>query len=357
MTSTTQRRCGMVGQSLIWMGLMAALMVLTGVLGPAPARAEALVPAVQYTGSTNAAISFGATNYGGAGEANPVWLSNNITTPITGVDDILASPGHGYLLADPVVGNNVASTGGPPGLNIPVGNTLFLNWTGGLSPQDNAPFGSGRATIYGPAATFGLTDATPGGGGTASYGIESWISNYTINQHVTGTFGTFLAISGSIGVGNNAAAVAALQTEVLATGPGGGAPVQYTFGPLILAAANTPGGLNNVAVYDANGIAGSGAAISVDASGDFNGLAINDYAADFAAGTTLSVVSTLTFYADPASLEASTPDLSLIPGGKLPDFAFGSVSVPEPSSIVLGGTAMLALSLIGGIRRRTRRTG
>jgi hypothetical protein len=318
--------------------LLAAIAV-SWLCSAGPARA-----ALVYTGSNNSAISFGATNYGGGAQITPKWIPDNVT----GLNDILASPGGTFQLANPVVGNNVASVG--PAAYGP-GVSQFLNWTGGVAPLSGAPFGTGSAAIYGPAATFALTDATPGGGGTASYGIETWNSYYTQTTAYHGTFGTFLSIGGNVGLANSSA-VAALQTEVYVTS--GGVTTPYAFAPLILAIGNVGGGLYSyVALSQANAL--SGAAVIVNPlTGGFSGLAIDNYAANFAAGSTIKVTSTLTFYADPASIDVITPDLSLLPGLSLPGESFGG-SVPEPGSVVMGGTAMLALSLLGWMRRRARR--
>ena len=87
-------------------------------------------------------------------------------------------------------------------------------------------------------------------------------------------------------------------------------------------------------------------------TGAFGGLAIDSYAANFAAGSQISVTSTLTFYADPASIDSFTPDLSLIPGASLPGEVLFEASVPEPSTAVLGGTALLVLSAFGWLQAR-----
>jgi hypothetical protein len=301
---------------------------------------EAARAALVYTGTNNSAISFGATTYGGGAQGTPKWIANNVT----GLNDILASPGGTFQLAHPVISNNVASIG--PAAFGP-GTNQFLNWTGGVS-GDGSPFGTGAATIYGPSATFALTDATPGGGGTASYGIETWNSYYTQTTAYHGTFGTYLSIGGNIAIPGSSA-VAALQTEVYVTS--GGVTTPYVFTPLILAIGNT-GGTSYTYVYDS----ASGAKLRYNAlTGAFSGLAIDSYAANFAAGSTIKVTSTLTFYADPASISVTAPDLSLLPGSSLPGESFGAASVPEPGSIVTGSTALIVLSVLGWARRRARR--
>lgn len=197
-----------------WVGIASAVAALAISLVVQPGVVHA---ALIYNGTTNSAISFGATNYGGGAQITPKWIGNNVT----GLNDVLASPGGTFQLANPVVANNVASVG--PAAYGP-GAFQFLNWTGGVAPLSSTPFGSGSATIYGPGASFALADATPGGGGTASYGIESWTSHYTQTTAYLGTFGTYLSIGGNIGLVNSDV-VTALQTEVTVNN------VPYVFAP------------------------------------------------------------------------------------------------------------------------------
>ncbi len=326
-------------------GLVRVLLVLAAVAGfgliaPEPARAGLV-----YDGSSNSVISFGATTYGGGSQVTPKWIANNVT----GLNDILASPGGTFQLANPVVGNNVASIG--PATYGP-GTSQFLNWTGGTS-GDGSPFGSGAARIYGPFASFALSDATAGGHGTASYGIETWNSTYTQTTAYHGTFGTYLSIGGNIGLVNSSVA-AAIQTEVFVT-PHGGATTEYVFAPLILAAANLGLGTYSYVALAANNAA-SGSAILVNPNtGAFEGLAIDNYAANFSANTTINVTSTITFYADPASIDSIAPNLGLLPGLSLPGESFGAAGIPEPSSMIMGGTALVALAAATWVRRRIRR--
>lgn len=325
-------------RGLVRPGLSLAALALLSLYSSGLARA-----ALVYNGSDNSAIAFGATTYGPPTPGVPTWIPNNIS----GLNDILSSPGGTFLTANPVVGNNVAEVG--PAAYGP-GAFQFLNWTGGIS-GDGSPFGSGSAAIFGPAAAFSLTDATAGGGGTASYGIETWNSYYTQTTPYVGTFGTFLSIGGSVPLVGSAA-VAAVQTEVYVTS--GGVTTPYVFAPLVLAISNQGGGTYSyVAHSEANGI--SGAAIVGNGAGGFAGLAIDNYLANFAAGTTIKVTSTLTFYADPASIDVIAPDLSLLPGLSLPGESFGGTAVPEPGSMIMGGTAMLAVSFLGWLRRRAGR--
>lgn len=316
-----------------------AAVVVVGLISSEPARA-----ALVYTGSNNSVIVLGATKYG-AGNGTPQWIHN----VNSGLNDILSSPGGTFGVANPVIGNNVAGIG--PAAYGP-GVFQFLTHTGGVS-GDGSPFGSGAGVIYGPAASFALTDATPGGGGSASYGIETWNSFYTQTTAYNGTFGTYLAIGGNVGIPGSSA-VAAVQTEVTVT-PIGGPATTYVFAPLILAVANNGAlGYSYVALSAANALSGA-AIVANRATGAFSGLAIDNYAASFSAGSRIAVTSTLTFYADPASISVSTPDLSLLPGLSLPGESFGGSSVPEPSSMIMGGTALLAVSVFGWLRRRTGR--
>jgi hypothetical protein len=72
---------------------------VTGVLAAGGAAHGAL----QFTGGSGA-IVFGVADYGGAPQANPVYIPNtNATLP-----GVMESPGHGFLTADLNAANNVA---------------------------------------------------------------------------------------------------------------------------------------------------------------------------------------------------------------------------------------------------------
>ena len=337
-------------RGLVRATMVVAALVVSGLCWDAQVRGAVVVP-LQYNNSDNAAISFGATTYGPPTPGVPTWIPNNVSGQV----DILSSPGGTFLTANPVTSNNVAEIGP---VAIPNGNSLFLNWTGGTS-GDGSPFGTGAATIYGPAATFGLTDATGGGGGTASYGIESWNSNWTINGPFMGTLGTYLSIGGNVPL-TGSAAVAGMMSEIYVNG-NIGAP-DYTLSE-VLAISNQGGGvysyvaLGSFAGSDPNTTGATFSGILANSlTNDFQGLSTSMVNVDFGGATTdLKVTTTITFYADPASINPIAPDLSLIPGGFLPDLVVGSSAVPEPGSIIMGSTALVALSALRWMRRRACR--
>ena len=98
-------------------------------------------------------------------------------------------------------------------------------------------------------------------------------------------------------------------------------------------------------------IGGNGAALAFGAGGSYRGLAIDNVLGALPAGDTLKVVSTLTAYADPASIDSIAPDLSLIPGAVLPtSISDVAGDVPEPTawSLMLIGAGATGF----GLRRR-----
>jgi hypothetical protein len=316
--------------------LLVAAVVVLGTVEPRWASA-----ALVYTGTTNSAISMGATPIG-IGNGATQWAVNNVT----GLPDILTSPGGLFGVGNPIVGNNVAST---PVQSYGPGSFQFLNHVGGFAPASGAPFGAGSAAIYGPLATFSLRDAGVGGA-TESYGIETWNSHYVQTTAYVGTFGTFLSIGGGLPVGSSA--IAALQSEVSFTHLG--VTNTYILAPEILAIGNTGGGTFAFVALGGGPFGGAGVRFN-PLTGGFSGLAIDSYAANILANTAISITSTLTFYADPASISASTPDLSLTPGLSLPGLVLGGGAVPEPSTAIMGGTALLALSFVSLLRRRAKK--
>ena len=300
--------------------LATALAVCVG-LGPASA-------AIIYTGGIGETV-YGVAPYGPPAQPFPVFGLNNVT----GFNDVLLSPGHGFLLADPSVPHNIADTG----LRI-LPLKSFQIGGGNLS----GPFGAGRTLINGPRIGFQLTDAFPGGG-SASYSISSWDANYLVTPGgFAGNLGSYLSIGGRLPfVGS--AGVASLVSNYYLNGVYVG---QTT--PLILAAA----GNGNF-----QAVGGSGAILLFGPGKRYRGLAIDNVPAILAAGDTLSVVNTLTEYADPMSIDTIPldPDLLSRLGTTLPDFSFGDAvgSVPEPAAWAL---MLIGFGALGGQLRRRRRS-
>jgi hypothetical protein len=167
----------------------------------------------------------------------------------------------------------------------------------------------------------------------------------------TGSFGTYLSIGGSVPI-IGSSAVAGLQNEVSFLNPNG-VVNNYVLAPLILAVGHIGnGGYTFVAIGGPTGTSADILYNSLNTS--FVGLATDNDSAVIPNGTQITVTSTLTFYADPASIDLIAPDISLFPGlDPLPGIDFMG-TVPEPGSMVLGVSAMVMLSAAGWARRRAR---
>lgn len=311
------------------------------------AMAGSLSAGVIYNGGTGG-TSFGATQYvcpGAPGPCTPPGPVFSIVNNFTGANDILTSPGGGYQVANPVLGNNISSTGI---VNAP----YFAFQIGGVS-GDGSAFGSGSVLNLGSQIGFDLTDTAPGGG-TASYMITSMLNSYTVDADgYNGTIGDYLAIAGNNFTGSDAS-VAAIRGSFSING---GAPIALPDIMLALA-GNCNNQVAGTAVAFINACAGNGGN-----GGAFAGLAIglaNGGAAfNLVAGDTISVVTTLTAYADPASIDSLPFDDLLfrqlledshgtLPGLSLADT--GVAAAPEPATWLAAGAGMLAL----GLARRRR---
>lgn len=291
----------------------------------AMATAGAAQAGIAYLGGVGDTV-YGVTPYGGPPQALPTF---NLVNNVTGFNDILTSPGGGFITANPVIANNIAQTG--------IRNLALYSFKFG-GANVNGLFGAGQTLITGPQVGFTLKDSAPGGG-SASYSITSWTTNYLITAGgFVGDLGTYLSIGGILPAVNSAAAASLVSNYYL-----NGAYVGETT-PLVLAAA----GNGN---FQAQG--GSGAALVFGGGGTYRGLAIDNVLGALPAGDTLRVVSTLTAYADPASIDATVPDLSLLPGDSLPtsisDVAGGA---PEPQAWAL---MFIGLGLTGAALRSARR--
>ena len=288
-------------------------------IGVAAAPASA---GIIFTGGVGETV-YGVTSYGGAA-AGPLFIANNVT----GFNDILASPGGGYQIANPVIANNIAQTG-----IAPLGLSSFKIGGGNI----NGPFGAGAVNIGGIRTTFSQSDAALCC--SASYSISSWTTNLLVTPGgFAGNLGTYLSIGGRLPA-ITSAAVASLVSHYYLNGVYVGDTT-----PLILAAS---GNGNTVA------LGGSGAALAYGPGGTFRGLAIDNLAAFLpVAGSQIKVVSTLTVYADPSSIETITPDLSLLPGIDLPtSITDVSGAVPEPASWAM---MIVGFGAVGAAARKRR---
>jgi hypothetical protein len=167
--------------------------------------------------------------------------------------------------------------------------------------------------------------------------ISSWTANFVVGAGgFNGTLGSYLNISGILPAAGSAD-VASLVTQLSI---GGAAFVIET--PLILAASGVG---NSVAS------GGAGAIVQYGGGGTFRGLAIDNYGNfNLAAGTTITAITTVTAYADPASFQSLDifldPDLLSLTGVPLPDFAVVSdFSAPEPAAYSLIGAGLGVLFL------------
>ncbi len=300
------------------------------------AHAVALVP-----GSASGTIVFGVSPYGGAPNVGgPTYIGNNFT----GRNDVLSSPGlgslGGYLTANPVVANNIIQ-GGPGPLPGSLTQLAGANGFGG--------FGAGSITLNPTQVGFALVDNAPGGG-SASYGIASWQATFNqLNVAFAGNIGNWLAISGVVSQPGNAA-VASLRTFIDSQNPASPFFGGVDLAPLVLAASNNGApGLNLVAQGT------QALTVGIPALGAYQGLAINSLNVNIPVGDVFTVTSTLTIYADPASIDSvGLDDFGSVFGG--PEFAGFSLpavslagtalapAVPEPAraAMLLVGFAALA---------------
>lgn len=302
------------------------------------AHAVELVP-----GSTRGVAVFGVSPYGGAPNAGaPTYIGNNFNNR----NDVLASPGlgtlGGYLTANPVAANNIRQ-GGPGPLPGAVQQLGGGNAFG--------PFGAGSLSLTPTRVGFTLLDNAPGGG-SASYGIASWEADFDQQKEAfNGTIGNWLAISGRVTLPGNAAA-ASLRTFIDSQNPNSPFFGGVDLAPLVLAASN-----NNAPLLNLVAQGGQGNIVAVPALGTFRGLVSNSMNVVIPAGDQFTVTSTLTIYADPASLDSVGPDAldSLLDDPEfaavsLPQFSLAGMDnaptspVPEPAAawLLLAGLAMVA---------------
>lgn len=315
----------------------------TLVLSAAPVHAVSLV-----AGSDSGAIVFGVSPYGGAPNVgNPTFIGNNVN----GRNDVLSSPGlgslAGYLTANPVAANNIAQIAGP----LPGAFQQFAGFNA------FGPFGAGAIALTATQVGFGILDTAPGGG-SASYGIATWEATFEqLKAPYVGTFGNWLGITGVVSQPGNAA-VASLRTYIESANPASPFFGGVDLAPLVLAASNNGAPGMNLVARGTQALT-----VGVPALGLYKGLAINSFNVNIPAGDSFVVKSTLTIYADPASIQSVSP-LTLgsvfndpgFAGFVLPEvIASGmdsapSLPVPEPSSALL-----LALGMAVCLNRVRRR--
>jgi hypothetical protein len=308
----------------VWAGGLLATAMLS------PAAHAGFVFGVGASGT-----SYGVTNYCCGPIANPQFIPNNVTTPVTGRNDILASPGGGYQLANPVIANNIASYG-------PLGYPNYSFQVGGANGK--GLFGSAFTLVTPTAIGFTISDSGPAGG-SASYAITSTDNTFVTDAGgFNGTIGGYLGIAGVLPAGGSAIAVS-MMTEISVDDGG----FQYETAMILAMGGNG----NNVAAGDqwafvntSAGFGGNYVAVSIDNWGLFN-LA--------GPGHTIRVVNTITEIADPASIDSIAPDLTFLDdhGLTLPNLLLESdaAGTPEPGVLLMVGSGLL---VVGLTRRRKR---
>ena len=306
-----------------------AALCASAALGAVAVSAQAVLI---NTGGGTGAIVFGVASIGGPGNPGaPVFISNNFT----GLQDILVSPGNGWLTADTSIPNNIQEHSGfLPGFGVRIG--------GGNA---NGPFGFGAAAINTNGGVgFAISDTAPAGG-SGSYLIASSITQYSSVGATIGTVGAGLGIAGRLLTPLSSMAVS-LTIHVSDTA---GVFNGVVSPPMVLAVG---GGLNDVVSGDFwatqfNGLTGDFAGLAFDTTPILN---IPD-------GDILTVRTTLTAIGDPSTLSSlglGDPLLSPLltqSGGSLADFMVSETlvapAVPAP------GTALtLTLFCVGAAHRR-----
>jgi len=259
--------------------------------------------------------SYGVAQYGGApNNGGATYLANNFynTQGIGARADILTSPGGGFLTANPVVVNNIASTG--------VVGLPLATWVAGVS-NVNGTIGLAASTITGPTVGFALTDANADGTGVASYLISSWRADFQWQGAavVNGFFTNFLAASGAFSSPLSAAAVG-LRTVIYVNN------VFFVDLPELVIGARTANGFftGTAGAYNGN------AAV-------FNALALGraGFGVNLNNGDSVRAYSTLTAIADPASLgvDSSADFSSYFQSGDIGVNELADVQIPEPGTI------------------------
>jgi hypothetical protein len=290
---------------------------------------------------------YGVADYGLPAQlGNPVYISNNLTL----LNDVLISPGGGFLTADTSIPNNIADTG-------IVGLPYYSAWVGGGNA--NGVFGAGQTLLTPNLVAFTLLDVNPDGTGRAAYLVASIIATFTEDGTGFGgapeiSVGTWLAIAGIYGSPLSSAAV---SLTAFVKSANAGSPFHGGRSYELVLAAAAIGNYNTVAYSDINDVVQPTKFMFNDGVSPFFGLAVASEKLPTAGmiGDTITVKATLTAIADPMFLDSIDPTAFLISqAGPLPDFTLlGTTAVPEPSSVCLVAAGSV-LCLLGAACRRNR---
>jgi hypothetical protein len=294
-------------------------------------------------GDLYSVVAYGAAPVAGA----PVFNAGN---------GVLLSPGSNYGTLGATVGNSQADTGG---VNAPAGNLaggLSTAATGATIPGGNAFFGTASLSyaannggIFWPG--YSITDPLADNNFSVSdsRGRATYVSNVVINN---GQAGVVFGVSGFLPPGTQG--FASLSGTFVDTAVGGVVKQQAT-DAVVIAAENNGSGLpnfvQNVAVGGAvnNGVAVNSRTFYLQTIDAFGNLRFTAYgiallpAINYAVGDTLTLDGTMTLAVDPP-IDFEIFSIPLDPLNTFPLIGFSGPIVPEPSSLVMGCTA-IALGL------------
>jgi hypothetical protein len=267
---------------------------------------------------------------------------------------VLLSPGNGYSTLGATVGNSQVDTGG---VNAPAGNLaggLSTAATGATIPGGNALFGTGSLSyaannggIFWPG--YSITDPLADNNFSVSdsRGKATYVSNVVINN---GQAGVLFGVTGFLPPGTQG--FASLIGSFTDTAIGGAIKQQATDAVVIfannIAGSGLPNGEQNVAVGGGvnNGVAANSRSFYLQSIDAFGNLRFTAYgiallpAINYAVGDTLTLDGTMTLAVDPP-IDFEIFSIPLDPLNTFPVIGFSGPIVPEPSSLVMGCTAIV----------------
>ncbi len=291
-----------------------------------PARAIAIAPSsppIKYLSGTGS-ITFGTVNVVSATAAQSF-----ASDAFTGKNDILTSVGSNGVANIFTVNSTSANSASVQG---------SLPQNGSMTATVSIPFfGTGSVQEAASGSTFSLSNSAGGQAhGTASFEVISTISNFVTTAAYNGTFGTFLALSGNLP--NSGSAVVASQVTSVSDSNTSSPLHNLALTPEIL-------GMSRVGSTFYADAAGGVSTIGLTSFTGFSGLSIDSTMVQLVANDHFTVYSTITVYADPASINSINPSSLLDPsqGLILPGFSPLNAVVPEPTSLGLSCAAGVSL--------------